>query len=276
MGIEKLLSDICGTNFMTDIMSVLSENLLSGGGKFSGVYAFARGLYNAVMPVGVYLLFIYFIVSLVNKVSSEQFTWEQLWRLLAMLVASKFIMEHGFDIMEKLFGVGQAIMQLVSNSGEITAQEVQLDTESVLESMRESLGFKGILKVLGDAIIWLSLLIPWLISWILRIAVNVICYSRLIEIYLRVIFAPLALSDFFANGLSGTGWRFLKGFFAVSLQGAMIYGIGIIYSALVANIAYTEGTNIFTFLIPVIAIAASCVMLMFRALPLAREIVGAQ
>ncbi len=274
MSLESLLKDICGSNFMTDIIGILSENLLSGSGKYGAVYNFARGLYNAVMPLGVYLLFIYFLVALIDKCANDQFTWEQLWKLLAMLIVSKAIMEHGFDILTKLFGVGQSVLQTVANAGSIAEGDLQLDTATILDGMRESLGFKGLLKALGDVIIWIFLLIPWVISWIIRIAVNVICISRVIDIYLRVIYAPIALSDFFAHGTSGSGWRFLKGFLAVSLQGAMIFGIGIIYSALFSTLAYTEGTNIMTFLVPVLALSASCVMMMFRSLSLAKEIVG--
>lgn len=274
MGLEDKLNAICGSNFMLDIYSILSENLLSGSGKFSVIYNFSRTLYNAVMPLGVYLLFIYFLASVVERCTADQFSWEQFFKLLIMLVMSKYIMENGFDILTKLFGAGQAIMSYVSRAGTISGGTIAIDAEAIVNSMRESTGFTGFLKAIGDVIIWVELLIPSLISWVIKISVHVICYSRMIEIYLRLMYAPVALSDFFANGLNGTGWRYLKGFLAVSLHGAMILGIGIIYSALFSTLAYTEGTDVMTFCIPVIAIGASCVMLMFRSQSLAKEIVG--
>ena len=105
--------------------------------------------------------------------------------------------------------------------------------------------------------------------------VKIICYTRLIEIYIRAAFAPIAFSDFFHNGFQGGGWRFLKSFLAVCLQGAVILCIGAIFGALMPVIFNLGGdTTFFSAMGRYFAILAAAVMLMFKSLSLTKEFVG--
>ena len=82
------------------------------------------------------------------------------------------------------------------------------------------------------------------------------------------------MSDFFHSGLHGSGWRYLKSFLAVALQGALILVIGMIYSALFKGLILDQTDNLLLFLGKYIIIYASAVMLMFKSLPLSKELVG--
>ena len=104
--LESMLNQICGADLFESIYETLAINLFSSGGAYSGVYSAVRSLYNSIMPIGVMMMFIYFMIALVDKLSSETFTWEQFFRQLAMVLAAKFLMEHGFEILETLFGIG--------------------------------------------------------------------------------------------------------------------------------------------------------------------------
>lgn len=273
--LENMLKDICGPDIFSSIYDTLSVNLFSSSGKFSIVLDAIRMLYNVVMPIGVFVMFIYFIVSLEDTLASENFTWEQLWKKLAMLLVAKIVMEHGFELMELLFNVGMAIAAKINNAvvGE-DIQELTFDAKAMIESFRAELGMTGLLKVLADIILFIYLLLPWLLSWLMRLAISLICYSRVIEIYVRAVMAPIALSDFYHGGLQSTGWRFLKSFFAVSLQGATILLISIIFSLLMRTITAADASHPMAFIGSYLAFYGSAVMLMFKSLPLTKELVG--
>lgn len=274
--LENMLKDICGPNIFSSIYDTLSVNLFSSSGKFSIVLDAIRMLYNVIMPIGVFVMFIYFIVSLEDTLSSENFTWEQLWKKLAMLLVAKIVMEHGFELMELLFSIGMAIAAEVNNAvmgGDI--QELTFDANAMIDGFRAELGMTGLLKVLADIILFIYLLFPWLLSWLMQLAISLICYSRVIEIYVRAVMAPIALSDFYHGGLQSTGWRFLKSFFAVSLQGATILTISIIFSLMIQTITVAEASHPMVFIGSYLAFYGSAVMLMFKSLPLTKELVGA-
>ena len=273
--LESMLDTICGSNLFADIYETLSVNLFSSGGVFGAAYSVVHAIYNSVMSIGVMLLFVYFMLALVDKMSSDSFTWEQLWRQMAWLLAGKYVMENGFEILELLFNIGMAVAAQISALGDPTVTETAIDAATIIEEFTES--FNGFYAILAKGVMMIFLIIPWLLAWIMELAVNIICYSRVIEIYARVTLAPVALSDLFRSGVQGTGWRYLKSFLAVALQGALILIIGIVYSAVFGSIVMNPEpgiTGLVVMLGKYIVIYASAVMLMFKSQSLAKELVG--
>ncbi len=270
--LESMLNQVCGANLFENIYETLSVNLFSSGGAFGAAYSVVHAIYNTIMSIGVMLLFVYFIVSLVDKLSSDTFTWEMLWRQFALLLAAKYIMENGFQLLELIFNIGMATAAQVSALGDPSVSETAIDAAAIIDEFTGS--FTGFYAIIGDVIMMLYLLIPWLLSWIMGLCVSIICYSRVIEIYVRATFAPIALSDFFHSGLHGPGWRYLKSFLAVALQGALILVVGMIYSALFKGLVLDQTDNLLVFLGKYIVIYASAVMLMFKSQSLSKELVG--
>lgn len=272
--LESMLNQICGADLFESIYETLAINLFSSGGAYSSVYSAVRSLYNSIMPIGVMMMFIYFMIALVDKLSSETFTWEQFFRQLAMVLAAKFLMEHGFEILETLFGIGLAVTAKVSEISGTDMSEVTIDANGLIQDFLASSNFTGIFKIFGQLLLMLYLIIPWALSFLMRLAISIICYSRVVEIYARASLAPIALSDFFHSGLHGSGWRFLKNFLASCLQGALILVIAIVFSRLYAAVVISDSTNMITLAGKYLAFYASAVMLMFKSLPLAKELVG--
>lgn len=265
--LKTMINDICGPDLINSVFDSLSMDLFQGTAALEAV----KALHEAIKPVALMIMFIYFMVALVDILSSENFTWEQLWRKLALLLAAKLLIDYGFDIIENLFDLGRAVFgDLYGQYEEFHAPAVEVD--KMIKTWQE--GWGGWMPEFFMKIIFFMILFfPWLLSWLMQIVVAVICYSRIIEIYARATFAPIAISDFFHSGIQGTGWRFLKSFLAVSLQGAMILVIAIIYAKLFEEMSFAE-TNIFKFVGKYLAFYASAVMLMLKSLPLTKEIIG--
>lgn len=279
--LEGMVNDIIGVDLFETIYETLNVNLFTDDSTrnvFSHAYEIVREIYETgVQPVAVMLLFIYFMLAVVDKLSSENFTWEQLWRQMAMLLGAKFLIDHGFDIMEILFNIGVNFAYSVNESGAAEAIDTGMTATEMLSQFQTSLGLdKGILKILAPVIMFMYLLVPWIFSFILGMAVKIVCYTRVVEIYLRAAFAPIALSDFFHSGFQGTGWRFLKSFFACCLQGAFILAIAVIYSILM-NSTFEQFGDSLTFWESIglfLSIGCASVMLMFKSLSLAKEMLG--
>lgn len=270
--LEGMINYICGPNMFDSIYETLSVNLFSPGGKYAMVLSVIRIIYNTIMPIGVYLMFIYFLLALVDKMSSDTFTWEQLWRQLAILIGAKVLMENGFQLLETLFGVGMALLAKINTVAGTEIAEATIDASAMIQQFGDSIGIS--IPFLRDIVMIIFLLIPWVLAWVMKLLIAVICYSRVGEIYVKAAAAPLALSDFMHSGFQGNGWRYLKSFFASCIQGVIILVISMIFSALFQTITITEG-NLFAFLGAYLAFYAAAVVMMFKSLPLAKEIVGA-
>lgn len=266
--LEGMVNDICGSDLFASVHEILNKNLFADGGD---AISAVMTLHETIKPLALMLMFLYFMIAVVDKLSGENFTWEQLWRQMAMLLAAKYLIDHGFEILNILSNVGVAVFGYI---GDASIKEVTVDAQALIETFRKEWGLDdSFFSFLADIVMIVYLLLPWLLSWIMRICVSVICYSRMIEIYIRAIFAPVAVSDFFHSGLQGAGWRFLKNFLAVSLQGALIMAIAVIFGKLMATFTVNDA-NLFTFIGKYLAFYASAVMLMFKSLSLSKELVG--
>lgn len=168
--LESMLNQVCGANLFENIYETLSVNLFSSGGAFGAAYGVVHAIYNTVMSIGVMLLFVYFIVSLVDKLSSDTFTWEMLWRQFALLLAAKYIMENGFQLLELIFNIGMATAAQVSALGDPSVSETAIDAAAIIDEFTGS--FTGFYAIIGDVIMMLYLLIPWLLSWIMGLCVH--------------------------------------------------------------------------------------------------------
>ncbi len=267
--------DTINGDLFASMISILTKDPFTA---YSGVYSKIEIIYNIVMSVAMMLIFIYFLIAIVDKMTSENFTWEQLWKQLAMLLAAKYVVEHGLEIMSLMSAMGAELVNLIGTDG-VGSFTAGLDGDALITEFEGK--FSGIFKVIGQLILLCYLLVPWVFSLIMGICAKVICYTRIIEIYIRACFAPLALSDFFKNGFQGGGWRFLKAFLAVCLQGGVLLVIALMFSTLVDSFLSdvmggdpVNATNLFQFVGVFFAVGTSAIMLMFRSLGLCKEILG--
>lgn len=275
--LQNMFEQVFGIDLMYEISDSLQKNLFSTTGDFSTAFAMVKALYdNVVVPVALMLMVIYFLIGLMDKMTSENFTWEQMARQFCMLLASFFLINYGLDILDKLFQIG-----LIFVGDATTAVEGFLgglgggaDANALYENFKDEVKL-GDIEIFNNIIRFAYLLLPWALSWILGLCVKIIVYSRVIEIYLRAAYAPIALSDFFQNGFQGAGWSSLKSFLAICLQGAFIFGIAALFTAL-SDVVWDSPsfTGFFASMGVHLALLCSAVMLMFRSLSLAKEMVG--
>ena len=281
---EGMLNDICGSDLFNSVSKTLQYDIF-GERRFSSAVNIVKSISDdVVVPIATMLICIYFLLNVIDKMTSENFTWEQLARVMVMLVVGKFLIENSFEILTKLYDIGLEIVKMVvTELG--TGDKHNADVNVAMDAYKQMKEDKnGLMKVLWDIVMMFILLFPWLLSWIMRLIVKIICYTRIIEILVRAAFSPIALSDFFQNGLAGSGWRWLKNFFAVCLQGVIIMAIALLYSAVLGGIMDSElmltadehfwDFGLFQFIGIWLALSASAIMLMFRSLALSKEILG--
>ena len=115
------------------------------------------------------------------------------------------------------------------------------------------------------------LFFPWLIILITKGVTNIYCWYRVLDIAVRVIFAPVGAPDVLISGTRGSGWRYLKNLFASCLQGGVVIAIFYVYSMIMNSLVTNNG-----FAIWMIATVLSLVVMIsiFKAQEIARNIVN--
>lgn len=268
--LHNMFKEIFSGGIFDSVQDVLKLNPSKGG--WATAWSAIDAVYSNVMvPIALGLMVIWFLVAFMEKSASEQVTFEQLFMLFVKLIASKFLIDHGLDIFAQLWGLG---ISLIDDVGGVfkTGEIATVDYKALWEDISGVKWDKKIGLLPGIGLLC-QLLIPWLASKIMIAVTQFICYSRIIEMFLRMMAAPIALSDFMTEGLHGAGWRYLKTFLAICLQGMILVAIAQLYP-LVMNAVLKDCVGFWETLLRYIAFSFAAIALMFKSLTISKELVG--
>jgi len=223
---------------------------------------------SVAQPIGAVLLTIYLVLELMEKLTTDNFSAEQFVKLLIKFAFGQIIITNitGWSFMFMNAGVS-FMMQIVDASGGISQATVDMG------GIDNSLG--GIIK--GIALI-AQLIIPFLISAVLRVAIYFMGFGRALEMILRSMMAPIGCADVITGGTNSSGIRYMKRMLGISLQGGIMIAI-IAASALFIN-ELLVGEGVFTigntvFLMKYLGVVAAMVGILGQSKSIAFEIVGA-
>lgn len=286
--IKDMFLEIFAGDIFLGIEDVLGKSLFSGDYEPAG--DFVQNVYtNFMVPVALSLLIIYFCISIMEKTTNEQFTYEQLFLLLAKLVIGIFVIDKGYEILTELYNAGIDIFNkfiAFAADPDYGIKPGSSQFEKHLPALWEALtgvdwndgkelGFIDNIKtLLGGG---LAILLAYGITLIVKGIVYVVAFLRIFEIYVRMMFAPIAFADFFYNGLNSAGFRFLKNFLAVSLQITVIYGSLLMYSVLAGVLVVPEGGDVSetAFLFMYIGLTCAAIGIIMKSQSLIKEFIGA-
>lgn len=257
-----------------DISEGVYQVLLYTPQKFAnGVpWGYVKNVYdNAILPVGLMVIVVFFMIGLIEKLSSEHFNWDQLAKAFGVFVGSWYLIQNAFPIMEGLFQIGANLLAALGgnvSSGHTVNKATQI---ALWKELTGNDNLKDI-GMIDNLFLGLKMFPYWLFNIILGFCAKIICWSRLIELFLRTMYAPIALSDCFHRGLEGSGARFLKNYFALSLQGGVIYAIISLYGVISASVISTSG--FWSFVGTSLILGCAAVGLLFKSISFSKELVG--
>lgn len=274
--LQRWVEEIFGTGIFSDVKKVLSLNPSTG--DYAGAWGIAESIYNVCSTIGMGLVLIYFMVNLIERSTQQQnFDLEHLVKMLLKLFVGLYFIEHGLELMATIYSLSFGFINDVTNAA-VKGDKLNNITHKVWKELTgenwEGSDW-GVLDTLSNLTVMLELIIPWLVSKVMKVVINFVCYTRLIEFYIRTAAAPIALSDFFTEGVHGNGWKFIKGYIALALQAGIIMMSVVIFNAISGGIVNAAGNGYWAFLIKYFALAFATIGVILKSLSLTKEIVGA-
>ena len=203
-----------------------------------GVFALVRGISETVIiPVaGIFLTFIacYELIQLIiehnNLANFETFIF---FKWIFKTFVAVMLITNTFNIVMAVFDVAQHV---VNSSAGLIAGSTAIDT-TTLETVRESLEAMELGELLG---LFLQSFIVQVCTKVLSVAIFVIVYGRMVEIYLMTSLAPIPFSTFGNREQSHIGQNYLRSLFALGFQGFLIMICIGIYAVLVQTVSFTD------------------------------------
>jgi len=259
-------------NFLKDKLIEMVQQA-SGGQLMSNLsevlkkYAFADielDISNFVIPIASVLVCIYFIIILMDKISTDNFNSDQMILLLIKLVFSMLIINNAQEITTLISGFGKAFLEGTTKAA----------TDATVLALDDISGFTLFYM-------FIIMLIPYFVSWLILLVGFAFVFAYAIELKLRIALAPIGLADLISGGQNSNGYRYLKKLIALAMQGGimiMIIAAGSQIQQLVAEEAFGAISSVLTLsLLPiakVLAVQFSVVGLLASAKSIANDIVG--
>ena len=235
-----------------------------------GVYSMIRNISETViMPIaGMILTFIacYELIQLIiehNNLANFE-TWIFFKWVFKTFVAITLI-SNTFNITMAVFDVAQHVVN--ASGGLIGNTSIDGSTLAGMQAQIEEMEVGPLLAL------FLQTLIVRLLMWIFSLAIFVIVYGRMIEIYLVTSLAPIPFSTFGNREQSQIGQNYFKSLLALGFQGFLIMICVGIYAVLIRGVSFSS--DIIASIWGVMGYTVLLCFTLFKTGSLAKSVLGA-
>lgn len=270
--INKLIEMVFGESFLT----TLATDLVKIPTDFPDTWAVISDIYDDLfVPLAWCVMLIFFMVHLIDTVSYNELTPEKFLKQFCKLIFAAALVANGMNILMCFFQLGAALVsQFQGLSGGFTG----VGGESLVVEMQKYAKTETDNYALFPSLIFIiQLLVPLIASFVIQIVASVICYSRILELMIKTLFAPIPLCDVFSDSYNhSSSMRFFRGYVASCMQAVIIYAIGFVFSSLSADwIVNLTGASGFGMICGYLAINIAAITLIMKSGSMAKELCGA-
>lgn len=269
--IEHSLSSMFG-DVNTKVGTIAAEVGRSPEAWNSSVFSMIRTLSETVvMPIAAiiitYVLGTELIGMVLDKNSMHEIDTFMFFRYFFKAGAAVLIVAHTFDITMAVFDVGQ---HLVSSAAGVIGGATAIDIDTAIAAMHGGIAVMELPELL------LLTLETFIVSFCLRIMsllITVILFGRMLEIYCVCSVAPIPFATFMNKEWGQIGNNYLRGLFALAIQGFFLMVCVGIYAVLVNEMIIADNIHSAIF-----SLASYTVLLCFAMLKsgnLARSVLNA-
>ncbi len=209
----------------------------------SGIYSMIQNLSNnVILPIAGVILalvmtmeFIHIIMDKNNMAEID--TWSFLMWVFKTACAI-LIVSNTWNIVMAVFDVSQTV---VNNASGIISGSTAIDMSSTFAGLEESLMEMELGPLIG---IWFQSMIVGLSMHILSILITLICFGRMIEIYLITSVAPIPMATMMNHNWGQMGQNYLRSLAALAFQGFLIIVCVAIYAVLIRNMVIEDDVSL--------------------------------
>ena len=178
---------------------------------------------NTILTIGVVLMLFYFFTDLTEKAAMNQLSTLQLGKSFCAALGTIFIMFHSKNIFIFLMNMVESLndsLTIGARGHMIVSNILTNDITQLLLSRCVAEHF-SVWAILGYA---LTALLLMLVSLAVRMYILYFATTRVLQMFIYYMFAPIGLADIFENGPGGTintrssGFKYLKTIIALMMQ----------------------------------------------------------
>ena len=208
-----------------------------------GVFGMIRNLSdNVILPIAGVILALVATLELIQMIVDRNNMHDMDTFMLAKWVfktaCAVVIVTNTWNIVMAVFDVAQSV---VDQSAGVIISDAGFDISGVVGDLETTLADWSIGSLLG---LWFQSIFVGLCSHILTIAIFLVIYGRMIEVYLTVSVGPIPFATMANREWGQTGQNYLKSLLALGFQAFLIMVCVGIYAVLVQNIAVGDDITV--------------------------------
>ena len=272
--IDGIISNLSGTfdTVNAKVGEIAGEVGMTPSGWNGGIFNMIRGLSETVIvPIaGIILTFVmcYELIQLiVEKNNLHDFDTWIFWKWIFKTFCAVLIVTNTWNIVMAVFDMAQSV---VNQSAGVIISEAGIDISGVVGDLETTLADWSIGALLG---LWFQSIFVGLCAHILTIAIILVIYGRMIEIYLVTSIGPIPFATMVNREWGHTGQNYLRSLLVLGFQAFLIMVCVGIYAVLVQNIAV--GDNITTAIWECLGYTVLLCYTLFKTGSLAKSLFGA-
>lgn len=235
------------------------------GGIFSMVQSLSQ---TVILPIAgiviTYVLCVELIGMITDKNSLHDIDTFMFFKYVFKAWVAVYLVTHVFDITMAVFDVGQ---HLVNNAAGVINTNAAIDVDSTLATMTATMETMEVPELL---LLVMETAAVSMCMKIMSVLITVILYGRMIEIYLTCSVAPIPFATMTNREWGSIGNNYLKGLFALGVQGFFIMVCVGIYAVLVNQM--TIASNLHSAIFSVAAYTVILCFSLFKTGSLAKSI----
>ena len=272
--IDGIISNLSGTfdTVNAKVGEIAGEVGMTPSGWNGGIFNMIHSLSETVIvPIaGIILTFVmcYELIQLiVEKNNLHDFDTWIFWKWIFKTFCAVLIVTNTWNIVMAVFDMAQSV---VNQSAGVIISDAGIDISGVVGDLETTLADWSIGALLG---LWFQSLFVGLCAHILTIAIILVIYGRMIEIYLVTSIGPIPFATMVNREWGHTGQNYLRSLLALGFQAFLIMVCVGIYAVLVQNIAV--GDNITTAIWECLGYTVLLCYTLFKTGSLAKSLFGA-
>ena len=272
--IDGIISNLSGTfdTVNAKVGEIAGEVGMTPSGWNGGIFNMIRSLSETVIvPIaGIILTFVmcYELIQLiVEKNNLHDFDTWLFWKWIFKTFCAVLIVTNTWNIVMAVFDMAQSV---VNQSAGVIISDAGIDISGVVGDLETTLADWSIGALLG---LWFQSIFVGLCAHILTIAIILVIYGRMIEIYLVTSIGPIPFATMVNREWGHTGQNYLRSLLALGFQAFLIMVCVGIYAVLVQNIAV--GDNITTAIWECLGYTVLLCYTLFKTGSLAKSLFGA-
>lgn len=193
-------------------------------------------IFSKLVPIAIMIVIIYYIMDLGEMLMDDRLTYEALIFSAVKSILAAIVLANAMDWLRAGIKTCTEVFNALTNTPDGITTQIYTPAQCIFGRIINGDDMSVIGEVASASIYCLTIAIAYMI-------LTIVCWARIFDVFLRVTFAPIGMSDFMHGGINCLAVKYFKKLIASVLQGACIAACLIAYQSISIAIRGPNGAG---------------------------------